>query len=342
MIDDDGPGGEHRDRPRSDRAHGHTPPPRYRPAIEGDLAACAHVWRESLADYLAPLGLDHGLPFDLGPIQRLFEHLLRTDPERFWVATRGDLGGVQGSVGARSWAGERIVGFASANIRGRTWFLAMLFVAPGEQGRGIGRALLEMVMDGTDGLLLGTATDSAQPISNALYARVGIVPRVPLLHLAGMIEHDGAVPQLDDGITVERIVQLPADRARDSLANIDRELLGYEHPEDHAYLREDGRTGFLYVDPSGRPVGYGYATSVGRVGPVAALDGASMPAIVGDLLRRVPANGAQSLRVPGDAAPVVTMLLRAGFRLEPFPILVAFSEPYADLARYIPISAALL
>lgn len=341
-MTDGGAAGGRRGRRRPDGGRERGGSLRYRPAVGADLPACARVWRASLADYLEPLGLDHGLPFDLGPVQRLFEHLLRTDPDRFWVATQGEPDDAGGSVDPRAVDGERVIGFASANVRGRAWFLAMLFVMPGEQGRGVGRALLRTVMDGTDHLLLGTATDSAQPISNALYAQLGIVPRVPLLHLAGMVEHEDALLPLGDGITVERTDRQPADRVNDALAGIDRQLLGYEHPEDHAYLREDGRVGFLYADRSGHPIGYGYATPVGRVGPVAALDEATMPAIVGDLLRRVPASGAHSLRVPGDAAAVVTMLLRAGFRLESFPVLVAFSEPYADLARYIPISAALL
>lgn len=327
--------------PSGSRAAGDGPPS-YRPAVAADLEACAHVWRVSLAGYLEPLGLDHGLPFDLAPIHRLFGHLLRTDPDRFWVATRPGSGPGDRAPGAGALDGERVVGFASANVRGRAWFLAMLFVVPGEQGRGIGQELLRRVMADTEGMLLGTATDSAQPISNALYARLGIVPRVPLLQLAGSVENAAAIPELQAGVVVDRIDGLAGDRARDAMAAIDHELLGYEHPADHAFLRDDGRIGFLYSDRAGRPIGYGYAAPVGRIGPVAALDRAALPAIVGDLLGRVRANGAQSLRIPGDAPAVVTMLLRAGFRLESFPVLVAFSEPYADLARYVPISAALL
>lgn len=316
-------------------------PPEFRPAQEDDLPACARVWRTSLAGYLRPLGLDHGLPLDLAPIRGLFEHLLRTDPDRFWVVTRRDAD-PENAHGPEGAGGERIIGFASANVRGRAWFLAMLFVAPGEQGHGVGGELLRRTMVGTEGLLLGTATDSAQPVSNALYARSGIVPRVPLLHLTGALEHPTALTRLADGVSAEPIGGLLVGDARRTIGAIDRELLGYEHPEDHAYLAADGRTGFLYRDASGRPIGYGYAARIGRVGPVAALDGGSLPAIVGDLMGRVPATGAHSLRVPGDAAGLVTKLLRAGFHLEPFPILVAFSEPYVDLSRYVPISAALL
>ena len=41
---------------------------------------------------------------------------------------------------------------------------------------------------------LATCTDAAQPISNGLYARYGIVPRVPLLELVGRPDRDGHMP----------------------------------------------------------------------------------------------------------------------------------------------------
>ena len=63
--------------------------------------------------------------------------------------------------------------FVSACVRETHWFLSMLFVLPEEQAGGIGRLLLERVLPSPDsGMTLATATDSAQPISNALYSRV--------------------------------------------------------------------------------------------------------------------------------------------------------------------------
>jgi hypothetical protein len=34
--------------------------------------------------------------------------------------------------------------------------------------------------------------------------------------------------------------------------------------------------------------------------------------------------------------------LQAGFRLEPFPVLLCWDEPLVDLSRYLPISPGLL
>ena len=65
----------------------------------------------------------------------------------------------------------------------------MLFVEPGQQERGLGRRLLEKVLAGSDDAMHATCTDSVQPVSNALYSRFGMVPRVPVLELVGRMEH---------------------------------------------------------------------------------------------------------------------------------------------------------
>ena len=45
-----------------------------------------------------------------------------------------------------------------------------------------------------------TATDSAQPISNALYASYGLVPRMPFLNLIGLPERPEAFEPLPSGV----------------------------------------------------------------------------------------------------------------------------------------------
>lgn len=350
------------------------PPPALRPAEPADLVACTHVWRSSLAEYLLRLNQPDVLT-DLEPVRRLLAHLLATDPTSFWVATRGrETEAAPGAAETRGARGERIVGFASANVRGRAWFLAMLFVDPRDQARGVGSALLERTLpagrrpvggarsasDGSDGpddgWTFGTATDSAQPISNALYARLGLVPRVPMLHLAGEVRRASAFPPLPDGMEAIPFDELwedaamgvadpSADRPRRlqaAIAEVDEELLGYEHPEDHAYLRQENRVGFAFRDRSGFLAGYGYTSRLGRVGPVAVRDSALLPAIMGHLLGAIRPAGAFSTWVPGVAGETVSVLLRAGLRLEPFPALHCWDRPSVDDTRYVPITLALL
>jgi GNAT superfamily N-acetyltransferase len=313
-----------------------------------DLQACAETWDAGISDYQRRLNQPL-LGGDLGPVRRLLAHLLETDPERFWVATRRHPGG------------ERVVGFGSATIRGDVWFLAMLFVLPEEQASGIGRALLARTSPGgvepdSTGLahpgptVLGTVTDSAQPISNAMYARSGIVPRLPIFHLVGRPERPDALailPQAVVPIPFDEIAAGPPDGPGhrllvEAIGEIDEALLGYEHAVDHRFARREGMVGFLYRGPDGRPIGYGYTSAVGRIGPVAALEEHLLAPIVGHLLTSLEPRGASSVWIPGAAGETFRTLLRAGLRIEGFPALLCWSRPFASFERYVPLSLALV
>jgi GNAT superfamily N-acetyltransferase len=313
----------------------------YRPVRPDELARCADIWRVSINDYIRRLGQIE-IGDETAPLIRLYGHLSTTDPERFVVGVS-----VDPETGE-----ERIVAFAAALVRERLWYLSMLFVSPETQSAGVGRALLARVMprEAMDGAAMATATDSAQPISNALYAGYGIVPRMPLLNLVGLPERPGAFDPLPSGITVvrfETVASGGADGAghrvlAETVDALDREVLGAAHPQDHRYLRTESRRGWLYRGPDGAPVGYGYATEAGRVGPVAVQDPALVAPVLGHLMSVVQPRGAFALWLPGAADRAVTAALRAGFRLDQFPVLLCWDQPFADFSRYLPISPGLL
>ena len=314
----------------------------YRPARGDELADCAAIWRVSINDYLRPLGQAE-IPDEVAGLLRLYGHLQATDPERFVVGTQPDEA-VEG--------GERVVAFASAVRRERLWFLSMCFVLPEAQGAGVGRELVGRVgpppEDGD--VVRATATDSAQPISNALYASLGMVPRMPLLDLIGDVRHPEAFGVLPTGVRpvpFEEIADGPPGgvghaRLADEVDTLDRELLGVAHPIDHRFLRTEGRRGWLYLGPDGTALGYGYAAEAGRVGPVAVRDEALIAPILGHLTGAVVPRGAFAIWLPGSADRAVVAALGAGLRLEPFPILLCWDRPFADFARYLPISPGLL
>jgi GNAT superfamily N-acetyltransferase len=317
-----------------------------RPATIDDLPSCARVWRESLNDYTGRLNLPE-TPEDPRPILRLYGHLHSTDPAGFVVAERRDAGG-----------STQIEGFVVALVREGLWFLSMLFVLPRVQGRGLGRALLGAVLapdgagDGADaepGRWHATATDTAQPISNGLYAALGMVPRLPLLRLVGLPERPDALPELPRGIDVAAFEEI--DAAGDGLgssalaaelAALDRDTLGVAHAVDHAYIAGEGRRGFLYHDPTGTAVGYGYTAESGRVGPIAVSDSRLLGGVVRHLVTAVRPRGAFGLWVAGSAGEAMVPLLRAGFRFDGLPLLVCWDRPFADFTRYIPNSPGLL
>jgi ribosomal protein S18 acetylase RimI-like enzyme len=307
-----------------------------RPARVEDVPACADIWRISINDYIGRLGQSE-LPREFGPLTRLYTHLQSTDPERFIVATRpGDP--------------EEIVAFAAATVRERLWYLSMLFVLPEYQGSGLGRELVVQIMPTDPATIRAVAVDSAQPISNALYAKLGMVPRMPLLNLSGLPGRPEAFGDLPSGVVplaFDEIAAGPSDgqghrMLTEAVDSLDRELLGVAHPIDHRFLRSESRHGWLYRGPDGTPVGYGYAGEAGRVGPVAVSDEALLGPVLGHLTSVVVPRGAFAMWVGGAADRAVVTALAAGFRLDTFPVLLCWDEPFADFSRYLPGSPGLL
>ncbi len=309
----------------------------YRTARPDEIGTCAQIWRTSINDYIVPLG-QHAIPPDTNQVTRLFTHLQSTDPDRFVVAT-----------GRPDGEDERLVAFASAIVRERLWYLSMLFVLPELQGAGVGRELLARVLPADGGLVRSTATDSAQPISNALYATYGIAPRMPLFNLVGLPERPaafGSLPSRIVPVPFETIATGAAGGSHEGLVRLidglDRQVVGVAHPEDHRYLRTEGRHGWLYHGPDGVPIGYGYAGESGRLGPVAVLDPDLLVPVLGHLTSAVIPRGASAIWIGGAADRALVALLRAGFRLEAFPVLLCWDRPFADFSRYLPSSPGLL
>jgi GNAT superfamily N-acetyltransferase len=308
----------------------------FRAATEADLPDCSRLHREAIDAYLAPMGFPP-LPLENQGLLRLHAHTLATDPTRFLVAERRDGNGAVGPL----------IAFGSAVDRGPMWFLSMLFVDAAEQARGLGKALLERILPAPlDGRRLATCTDSAQPISNGLYASYGIVPRMPFLNFLGRPRPGWSPPPLPNGVTASRVEPGPDGKidagTLGEIDALDRELLGFSHAEDHAYDLRERPALFAYRDGAGRLVGYGYTSEVGRMGPIAAADQGLLLPILGHLLLAVLPRGASSVWLGGQASEAVAEAVRAGLRLEGFPILACWSEPYADFTRYVPTSPGLI
>ena len=287
------------------RTGGPTAGPSFRPVRATELADCAAIWRASINDYIVHLGQTE-IPLEMAPIVRLYTHLQATDPERFIVATLPD------------GPGDRVIGFAAATVREHLWYLSMLFVLPEFQGSGLGRELLGRVAPTDGAMVRAVATDSAQPISNAMYAGEGMVPRMPLFSLTGLPRRPEAFGELPSGVSPiafdEIVAGPPGGQGHQMLVEaidaIDRELLGVAHPADHRFLRTESRHGWLYRGPDGTPIGYGYAGEAGRrrtdrrSGRGAARTGPRPPDRGRRATRRVRAVGRRRCRPRGrDGAP---------------------------------------
>jgi ribosomal protein S18 acetylase RimI-like enzyme len=89
------------------------------------------VWRVHVASS-SDLAMRRGRPARPAdePVSTDARAVLASDPDGYFCAIEDG----------------RIRGMVSALVRGRVWYLSMFFVLPGDQGRGLGRALLERAL----------------------------------------------------------------------------------------------------------------------------------------------------------------------------------------------------
>ena len=232
----------------------------------------------------------------------------------------------------RAGDGERIVGVRLGGpSRERLWFLSMLFVLPEARAPGSAARCSPRVLpaDG-DAMARATATDSAQPISNALYASLRDRARgCRCSTCRPAAATRGVCRPLPVRLAPSRSTTIAAGRPdgpaigalADAVDALDRERRSASPTRmDHALPAQRGPPRLAVPRPGRRAVGYGYAGEAGRLGPVAVRDAAPArpdPRATSSgrrAARRVRDLGRRRRR-PGDRAP----LLGAGFRIEPLP-----------------------
>jgi len=304
----------------------------YRPAEPADIDACLEIFYTASEELHARQGQTI-LPRNPRRLRALFEHLLGTDPERAWLAE----------------SGGQPVGFGMAHRRGDHWFLAFLFVMPEWQGKGIGRELMERSLPPVaERGRIAVCVEATQPVSTALYATFGMAPRVPLYVMTGNLRAD-ALPDGAGGVEALAFETLagrgPAGHAQlaGQGAALDRELLGYERPQEHRFWRALESKGFLYFRPGEtEPSAYGYAEGSGRLGPVAVREAGLLPHVLGHLVRAVKPLGGWQVVVPGPAREAWHPLLAAGLRIDGPPAIYSATWGGPPFERYLPLNFALL
>jgi GNAT superfamily N-acetyltransferase len=284
----------------------------YRPIDLADLDACVEVFYAADDDLNNRRGLPR-MPRNPVPLTRLFGHIVTGSPHRAWLAER------DGTV----------VGFGIAAQREEMTFLSFLFVRPDVQSSGVGRALLERAMAGSE--YRAVCIGSIQPIAAALYAQYGMVPRVPLFMFSGKPTTE--LPALPSGTEIKPV-------GIDEVADLDRAVAGIARPEDHAAWETWDRQR-LGLFMKGDLVGYGYVQPVGRLAPVVVRESELLLPFVGGLMAQLRDVETWMLNVPGPAAETFVALLKAGMRLEGPPIVYCATELRIDHSRYMPATFAL-
>jgi GNAT superfamily N-acetyltransferase len=302
-----------------------------RPVREPDIPACLDVFYSALDELHARLQ-QAPIPRNPEALTRVFRHLIHTDPRSTWVADeRG-----------------RIIGFGMAHQRGNHWYLGFLFVRPDRQGRGVGRAILERCLpeESERGRTrLSVCIEAIQPVSTALYAQYGMLPRLPVYVLIGEVR-TGSLPDPARGLAAAGLEAVPFGSLDDpalvsfELDALDRPVVGYARPQEHQFLAVPDRKGFLYREGP-RVAAYGYVQPSGRIGPVCATEPSMLAPILGHLVQAVKPVGAWQAIVPGPAGDALLPLMRAGLRIDEPPVLYCSSWDGPRFDRYLPINFAL-
>jgi len=285
----------------------------YRPATAADIEATYELFRNATGDLLAQRNLALAEPTAAGRA-RFFafrRHVLRHDPDRFWVAESG--------------RDRQLVGFGIATLRDRLWYLAALHVRPGWQGRGIGRDLLRRCQESIavrPEIVRIVISDSLNPHSNLLYARAGMMQSEALIVLSG------PTYAADSRLTVARI------DCADSMTEFDLAALGTTRGQDHAFWLEQPSQSLLTMTNADAVVGYAYAGAAG-VGPAVGRDEATLATVIDAAIGWLHAGGQvnASLKLPGSARASLALLLSRGFRYDHM-LLIGNSAPMPNLDRY--------
>ncbi|QYJ05536.1 GNAT family N-acetyltransferase [Nocardioides panacisoli] len=165
------------------------------------------------------------------------EHLLATDPGGCWVCEDD-----QGVLAA-----------AVSFVRETTWILATYAVRPGEQGRGVGKPLLEAAMGHGRHCLHGMLGATGDPRAVRRYRAAGFDLH-PKMTFRGVVDRS-ALPVL------EKVREAsPADV--ELMDSVDRRTRGAGHGPDHEFLLAHCATlvsdtttgaGYVHVDPARGP-----------------------------------------------------------------------------------------
>ena len=125
------------------------------------------------------------------------------DPDGLWVAEED---------------GE-ILGFGWSWVCGDLWFLAQLFVAPGQQGSGIGHELIERTWQpalAKGAMTKALITFTFNPVSQGLYIRHGMYPRFPVYMVGASRE------RVATGLQASSLRAVPLEKSAEHLRELDR------------------------------------------------------------------------------------------------------------------------
>jgi GNAT superfamily N-acetyltransferase len=270
------------------------------------------------------LGARHGSP-------------LQGTADEWWVSGES-LHQLLARLAAEWWVAEetdsgRLIGFARTLERDGLLELTEFFVLPDVQGKGIGRALLELAFPAGRGAVRSiVATSDVR--AQARYYAAGMVARFPIYTLAA---HPSDAEPAGD------LAAVPIDDAQtfhDQRA-IERQALGHRRSDEELGWLVEHRRAHLYKR-DGEAIGFSFVGSDG-VGPVAAKEPSDLPFILLHVEGQAHAMGLERIEIQVPAPNEVAMrhLMGRGYRLDPWINFLMSDRPFGRFDRLVPFSPPL-
>lgn len=220
------------------------------------------------------------------------------------------------------------IGYARSIERGGLFELTELFVRPGRQSKGVGRGLIERAFPiGRGDVRSIIATTDVR--ASARYYAADTVARFPYYTLTGSPRADAAV----DDLVAEPI---GTDRAAlAAISEVERAVTEFARSGEELGWLAGYRPGHLFTR-NGEPVGYAFVARNGA-GPIAALEPADLPSILGHVESLAARAGSErlELEVPGVNGTAIRHLLGRGFHIDPWINLFMSNRPFGHFDRYI-------
>jgi GNAT superfamily N-acetyltransferase len=280
--------------------------------------------------------------FDLGlaavrDLMARQNHPFTLDADSFWRALQPYLAHLVVHA-AEWWVAEdpsdgSLIGHARSIERDGLFELTELFVRPGAQSDGLGKALIERAFPlGRGDVRLIIATNDVRAL--ARYYAADTVARFSMASLA-------AAPKAANGVARDlEITRATPDDTR-VVAEIEKVVVGFARHDDYPWLFEH-REAFLYRR-RGTAIGFGFFGETG-LGPIAALNPDDQNEILLHLEDRAHACGVEEVnfQVPTVNAVAMRHLLRRGFRLDA-PLNIFMSDrSFGQFDRFIAFAPSIV
>lgn len=301
---------------------------------------------EPLATVSTPLAIRRGTPRDAEACHRLlWESATDLGARRGtplagraddWWRSSEPLHRYLANHAAEWWVAEdpksrELIGYARSIERGGLVELTEFFVRPGQQSRGVGRALLERTFPvGWGEVRSIIATTDVRAL--ARYYAADTVARFPMFTLAGepnASEQNSRLTPLHAGGDHAAVATVGA---------IERAVLGFSRGDSEIRWLLEQRECYLYRR-EGIVVGFAFVGTAGA-GPIAVLEPSQLPDMLLHVEARARALGLArlELEVPAPNVTAVQHLLGRGFRIDPWINLLMSSRPFGQFDRFVGFS----